>query len=208
MSSPILTLVQFLPFVYLVPFLALMSPSTEPEVVGRNMLIVSIILSGLMVLEYAWNIYFEMRVIWPQFWKSTEAKIFVIVRGLFSRGNRTHDGSTADDSKLVLPRDALLPLIGRLVLDKERFLQESGNDRQLTEVDLDNLEPLEDCDISSARPSDSKVTTAIDFELGVGAEEDIAGGYICDQADDAAVSSCAHTMMSVETGNGSEGSGN
>ncbi|KAJ8581175.1 hypothetical protein M405DRAFT_832986 [Rhizopogon salebrosus TDB-379] len=57
-----------------------MSPSVEPETVAHNILIVSTSLSGLMVLEYAWNIPFEVRVIWPQFRKSAEVKIFVIAR--------------------------------------------------------------------------------------------------------------------------------
>ncbi|OJA14612.1 hypothetical protein AZE42_07959 [Rhizopogon vesiculosus] len=201
-----------------------MSASTELEAVGLNMLIVSTILSGLTVLEYAWNVRFEIRVIWPQLWRSAEAKIFMIVRyvglagqifnvwGFFSHNNRTHGGSTTDDSKLVLPRDALLPLTGRLVLGKARFLQESENDRQLTKVDLDNLEPLEDCDISSAKHSDSKViptklTIVVDSELGVGAEEDIADVCICDWMDNASVSSYAPTIMSMETGSSGEGSG-
>jgi len=58
-----------------------MSLSTEPDV-ARDILTVSTTLTGLMVLEYAWNIRFEMRVIWPQFWKGAEAKIFVIARYL------------------------------------------------------------------------------------------------------------------------------
>jgi len=60
-----------------------MSPSTElePEVLQRNILIVSstylvvymisgdspslATLTGLMILEYTWNIRFERRIIWP-----------------------------------------------------------------------------------------------------------------------------------------------
>ncbi|OJA07508.1 hypothetical protein AZE42_09223 [Rhizopogon vesiculosus] len=342
-----------------------MSPSTEHDAVGRNMLIVSTTLIGLTVLEYAWNIRFEIRVIWPQFWKNPEAKIFVIVRYLGLAGlsvfniwfaNRMASGipsrplacrawyiyeivtmqcllmseellltrrvckmynndkyilgilsifvgaqcavmavaariivptlSSSPTCVLVEPhpaqvyvgaltaavhlcllvmilwrylrgnwpkllhsyikimvRDSVCTLIavsggfiyvtiapmmaqplmsqnlffpvmlffiwfgvGRLILGKERFLQESQN-LQLTEVDLDNLEPLEDCDISSARPSDSKVTIAVDSELGIEAEEDIADGYIYDWVDSASLSNCASTIISMETGNGGESSG-
>ncbi|OAX30913.1 hypothetical protein K503DRAFT_806572 [Rhizopogon vinicolor AM-OR11-026] len=50
-----------------------MSLSTEHGAVERNRLIVSSFnelqpsasLTGLMVLEYTWNIRFEVRVIWP-----------------------------------------------------------------------------------------------------------------------------------------------
>ncbi|OAX37102.1 hypothetical protein K503DRAFT_867100 [Rhizopogon vinicolor AM-OR11-026] len=347
-----------------------MSASTELEAVGLNMLIVSIILSGLTVLEYAWNVRFEIRVIWPQLWKSAEAKIFMIVRYVGLAGqifnvwfvNRMASGvpnhllacrawylyqvvtvqcllmseellltqrickmynnnkyifsillvfvgaqcaAMAVSALILVPgisssptcvivdshpaqiyagatttavhlcllvmilwryfrgnwpeflrsyiknmvRDSVCTLIavsggfflitiaptvdqplmtqnlfflvmlfslwfgtGRLVLGKARFLQESENDSQLTKVDLDNLEPLEDCDISSAKPSDSKaiptkLTIAVDSELGVGAEEDIADVCICDWVDSASVSSYAPTIMSMETGGSGEGSG-
>ncbi|OJA08218.1 hypothetical protein AZE42_12462 [Rhizopogon vesiculosus] len=176
-----------------------MSPSTEPEAVGRNILIVSTTLTGLMVLEYAWNINFEMRVIWPQFWMSAEAKIFVIARYV----------SLAGQIVIIF---SFWFATGRLVLDKERFLQESRNDFQLTEVDLNNLEPLEDSDVSFARPSDSNVlpteaTIAVDSELSIGTEEDLADGCDCDWVDDASLSRCAFTIMSMEVGNDGESSG-
>ena len=74
------------------------------------------------------------------------------------------------------------------------------------------MEPLEDCDISSTRSSDSKaiptkLTIAVGSELGVGAEEDIADGFIYDWVDNASVLSCSPTIICMETSNGSEGSG-
>ncbi|OAX40290.1 hypothetical protein K503DRAFT_855466 [Rhizopogon vinicolor AM-OR11-026] len=344
-----------------------MSPSTEPGAVGRNRLIVSTSLAGLMVLEYAWNIRFEVQVIWPQFRKSAKTKIFMVARyvGLtgqildvwfakrMASGTPTHPltcktwysfhGMTvqcllisvelllvlrackmynnngyvigllcvflgaqcagmAITVRMVVPilspsptcmmveshpgqiyvgaltiasnlcfltvilwrylrsnwpkflrpyveimardsictvivvtgnclvviftplrtqqpqtiRNIIFPLMvfsfwlvaGRLVLNTERFRQEFQNDHELTDVDLDNLEPLEDSDICPAMPSDPKVaqialSITVDSEPGVGTEEDIADERIYDWADDASLRSCAPTM-SMETVNGGE----
>ncbi|OJA12263.1 hypothetical protein AZE42_13177 [Rhizopogon vesiculosus] len=78
-----------------------MSRSIILEAVGSNILIVSsayhslvvsmvfpsfngsqslATLSGLMALEYAWNIRFEVQVVWWRFWKSVEVKISVVAR--------------------------------------------------------------------------------------------------------------------------------
>ncbi|OJA20647.1 hypothetical protein AZE42_10525, partial [Rhizopogon vesiculosus] len=306
-----------------------MSSLTELEGLARNMLIVSTTLTGLTVLEYTWNIGFEMRVIWPKVWKSAEVKIFVIARyvglagqifnvwfvnrmasgiknhplacrawyshqaaimqcllmsvelllmlrvckmykndkyvlgilflfavgqcatmiisarivvpsvsfyptcmtivnshpgriyvglsvppgydtmeiletrlartfALISQNHRprqctdsyfgdialapldacTHGNRITDDRQPSLPRDALLPLADRLVLDKEKFYLAVQNNRELTEVDLDNLEPLDDPDICPVKPSDSKVVPTEAFiafgsESGLEMEEDI-----------------------------------
>ncbi|OJA14900.1 hypothetical protein AZE42_10401 [Rhizopogon vesiculosus] len=330
-----------------------MSPSIEPGAVGRNRLIASSAyqsgclngfsgfnesqslasLSGLMVLEYAWNIRFEVQVIWPQFRKSTEAKIFVVARYVGLTGqildicmtvqcllisvelllilrackmynNNRHVigllcvfigaqcAGMAITVRMIMPilnpsptcmvvesppgqiyvgaqtiasnlcfltvilwryfrsnwpkllrpyveimvrdsictvivvignwlviiftplrtqqpqtiRNIIFPLMvfsfwlvveyrnlwlaGRLVLNTERLRQERRSDRELTDVDLDNLEPLEDSDICPAMPSDPKVaqielSITVDSELGVGTEEDIADERICDWVDDA-----------------------
>ncbi|OAX38305.1 hypothetical protein K503DRAFT_800529 [Rhizopogon vinicolor AM-OR11-026] len=122
---------------------------------------------------------------------------------------RVHRSQTSEN---ILPHVITFSLwfaTGRPVLNKERFLEESQNDFQLTEVDLDNLEPLEDSDVSFARPSDSnvlptKVTTAVDSELGIGTEEDIADRCICDWVDDASLSRCASTIVSMEMDNSGE----
>jgi hypothetical protein len=106
----------------------------------------------------------------------------------------------------------LLYQVGRLVLDKEKFRQQFRNDYELTEVDIDNLEPLDDSDVSRARPSNSKVvqpelSIAVDPELGLDMEGDIADERIYDWVDDASLSGRAPTIMPSETGNGSECSG-
>ncbi|OAX30746.1 hypothetical protein K503DRAFT_778045, partial [Rhizopogon vinicolor AM-OR11-026] len=96
--------------------------------------------------------------------------------------------------------------VGRLVLDKEKFRQQFQNDYELTEVDIDNLEPLDDSDVYPTRPFNSKVTElsiAVDPELGLGIlEGDIADECIYDWVDDASPSSFAPTIMPSETGNG------
>ncbi|OJA12938.1 hypothetical protein AZE42_11024 [Rhizopogon vesiculosus] len=100
--------------------------------------------------------------------------------------------------------------VGRLVLDKEKFRQQFQNDYELTEVDIDNLEPFDDSDVYPARPFNSKVTElsiVAGPELGVGIEGDIADERIYDWVDDASPSSFAPTIMSSETGNGGECSG-
>ncbi|KAG2364298.1 hypothetical protein BDR07DRAFT_1459752, partial [Suillus spraguei] len=33
-----------------------------------------------MVLEYIWFLSDEVRLVWPRFWKTTEAKIYVVTR--------------------------------------------------------------------------------------------------------------------------------
>ncbi|OJA09167.1 hypothetical protein AZE42_13015 [Rhizopogon vesiculosus] len=97
--------------------------------------------------------------------------------------------------------------VGRLVLDKEKFRQQFKNDYGLTEVDMDNLEPLGDFDVCPARPSNSKVeqielSIAVDSGLGLGMEGDIADERIYDWVDDTQLSGCAPTVMPSETGNG------
>ncbi|OAX33763.1 hypothetical protein K503DRAFT_859599 [Rhizopogon vinicolor AM-OR11-026] len=338
-----------------------MSLSTEHGAVERIRLIASTSLTGLMVLEYTWNIRFEVRVIWPQFWKSAEAKIFVIARymglagqifnvwfasrmasgipthplvcrvcysfhgitiqcllmsvelllillackmynndrfvlgllyalvgvqwagmaitvrllvsdlrpsptcALESNSSQIYVGASAIATNfcflavilwryfrvkwpeilcsylkimvrnsicavilvtgnflvlILTPMEVHTPVrgiffpvmifsfwfaVGRLVLDKEKFRQQFQNDYELTEVDIDNLEPLDDSDVYPARPFDSKVTElsiAVDPELGVGIEGDIADERIYDWVNDASPSSFALTIMPMETGNG------
>jgi len=345
-----------------------MSPSVGPEAVARNILIVSTMLTGLMVLEYAWNIRFEVRVIWPRVRKSAEAKLFVIARyvGLpgqifnvlaagrmvtgipnhplvckawhwyqaatiqtllmsvelllmlqvcklynndkfvlftlfafaiaqctamgisarmvipdlgsspicmvvesppgqiylgasniaihlcllamilwrYSRGNwseplcsylkiAVRDSTcaviavTGSFVFVAIPagvlqsqtsRNIIFPVVffslwfaaGRLVLDKEKFCQESQNDLRVTEMDLDDPGP-DDFDVCPARSSDSKVmptraSVAVDSELGVVLEEDITDEHLCDCVDDASLSSCAPTILRMEMGGGGENS--
>ncbi|OAX32022.1 hypothetical protein K503DRAFT_805590 [Rhizopogon vinicolor AM-OR11-026] len=344
-----------------------MSLSTEHNV-ARDVLTINTTLAGLMVLEYAWNIRFEMRVIWPQFWKGAEAKIFVVARYLGLAGeifnvwfaSRMASGipnhplacrawysyhaatvqcllmsvelllmrrvckmynndryiigilhlfaiaqcaGMAISAWMVVPglspsptcvmveshpgqiylgastivinlcllamilwryfrgnwqeplcsyfkitvRDSICTVItvtgifmfmvlepigvhlsqtsknihfqlilfslwfatGRLVLDKERFFHELQNNNELTEVDLDDLEPPDDSDdLCPARPSNSEVVPtdvaiAFNSESGVGTEEDITDERLCDLVDDALLSRCA---MCMQTGNGVEGS--
>ncbi|OJA11772.1 hypothetical protein AZE42_11614 [Rhizopogon vesiculosus] len=98
---------------------------------------------------------------------------------------------------------------GRLVLDKERFRQRSQNNREFTEVDLDDLGP--DLDVSPMRLSNSKalptvVSITVDFEPGVGKAEDIANERLYDWAD-ASLSSCVSSIMPMDIGNCVEGSG-
>jgi hypothetical protein len=92
---------------------------------------------------------------------------------------------------------------GRLVIDKEKLCQESQNNYELTEVDLDNLEPIEDPNMYDTKPSNSKVATAkvsisVDSESGVGTED------ITDY--DASLSSDTFTILHMETRNSGEGS--
>ncbi|KAG2346118.1 hypothetical protein BDR05DRAFT_1057758 [Suillus weaverae] len=55
-----------------------MSPSIDP--VARNITIITTILTVLMVLEYFLFLADEIRLVWPRFWKTTEAKIYVVTR--------------------------------------------------------------------------------------------------------------------------------
>jgi len=55
-----------------------MPPSTEA--IERNVLIVSSFLTGLMMMEYFWNFWFEVNIIWPRIRKNAEAMIYVISR--------------------------------------------------------------------------------------------------------------------------------
>lgn len=55
-----------------------MSSSIDP--VARNIAILTTTLTTLMVLEYLWFLSDEVRLIWPRFWKTTEAKIYVVTR--------------------------------------------------------------------------------------------------------------------------------
>jgi len=102
--------------------------------------------------------------------------------------------------------------VGRLVLGKEKFRQQFQNDYELTEVDFDNLEPLDHSDVYPTRSCNTKVvrtelSIAVDPELGLGIEGDIADERIYDWVDDASISGRAPTIMPSETGNGGECSG-
>ncbi|KAG1782673.1 hypothetical protein EV702DRAFT_395566 [Suillus placidus] len=55
-----------------------MSPSIDP--VARNITIITTTLTALMVLEYLLFLSDEIRLVWPRFWKTTEAKIYVVTR--------------------------------------------------------------------------------------------------------------------------------
>jgi hypothetical protein len=79
---------------------------------------------------------------------------------------------------------------GRLVLDKERFRQQFQDDCELTEVDLDNLEILDEPDVCHARPYDStvarnKILTTVNSKSSLGTEEDITDERPRDSVDDA-----------------------
>jgi hypothetical protein len=103
----------------------------------------------------------------------------------------------------------LLYQVGRLVLDKEKFRQQFQNDYELTEVDIDNLEPL-DADVYPAKSFNSKaaeLSIAVDPELGVGMEGDITDEHIYDWVDGTSPSSFAPTIMPMEAGGGDECSG-
>ncbi|KAG1816540.1 uncharacterized protein BJ212DRAFT_195513 [Suillus subaureus] len=55
-----------------------MSPSIDP--VARNITILTTTLTGLMVLEYFWFLSDEIKLVWPRFWKTAEATIYVMTR--------------------------------------------------------------------------------------------------------------------------------
>lgn len=55
-----------------------MSPSIDP--VARNITIITTTLTALMVLEYGLSFSDEIQLVWPRFWKTTEAKIYVVTR--------------------------------------------------------------------------------------------------------------------------------
>ncbi|OAX38241.1 hypothetical protein K503DRAFT_770684 [Rhizopogon vinicolor AM-OR11-026] len=347
-----------------------MSHSVEPEAVALSILIVTTTLSGLMVLEYAWNIRFEVQVIWRRFWKSAEVKVFVVARyvglagqifnvwfasrmasgipsspaacrvwfmyqtiaiqsltmsveallilrvckmynndkyilGILSVFGGAQCAGMGISALMVVPslgssptctvigthpgqiyvgvstvamhlcilamilwryfrgnwqeplrsyfkimvRDSICAAIavtgcflfltlvpiglsqsaaqtsenilfhvmvcsfwfaaGRLVLDKERFRQQSRNNREFTEVDLEDLGS--DSDVSPARLSNSKavpieVSIAADFEPGVGKEKDIADERLYDWAD-TSLSRCVSSIMHMDIGSRVEGSG-
>ncbi|KAG2098287.1 uncharacterized protein F5147DRAFT_714429 [Suillus discolor] len=48
--------------------------------VARNIAILTTTLTALMVLEYLWFVTEEIRLVWPRFWKTTEAKLYVVIR--------------------------------------------------------------------------------------------------------------------------------
>ncbi|KAG2113910.1 uncharacterized protein F5147DRAFT_834866 [Suillus discolor] len=48
--------------------------------VARNIVIITTTLSTLMVIEYIWSFTDEIRLVWPRFLKTTEAKIYVVTR--------------------------------------------------------------------------------------------------------------------------------
>ncbi|KAG1845903.1 hypothetical protein DFJ58DRAFT_800229 [Suillus subalutaceus] len=53
-------------------------PSVDP--IARNIAIMTTIFTGLMVSEYMWSLSDETRLVWPRFWKTIEAKNFVVIR--------------------------------------------------------------------------------------------------------------------------------
>lgn len=55
-----------------------MSPSIDP--VARNIVIITTTLTALMALEYIYFFLDEVRLVWPRFRKTTEAKIYVMTR--------------------------------------------------------------------------------------------------------------------------------
>lgn len=57
----------------------MLSPSII-DPVARNIVILSTTLTALMVLEYIWFFTDEVRLVWPRFLKTTEAKIYVVTR--------------------------------------------------------------------------------------------------------------------------------
>jgi hypothetical protein len=87
---------------------------------------------------------------------------------------------------------------GRLVIDKEL---ESQSNFELTEVDLDNLEPNEDPNVYDAKPSDSKVATA---KVSISVDSEPRTEDITDY--DASLSRDSFTIVHMETRNGGEGS--
>ncbi|KAG1897172.1 uncharacterized protein F5891DRAFT_1050754 [Suillus fuscotomentosus] len=48
--------------------------------VARNIAILTTTLTAFMVLEYFWFIKEEIRLVWPRFLKTTEAKVYVVIR--------------------------------------------------------------------------------------------------------------------------------
>ncbi|KAG1874279.1 hypothetical protein F4604DRAFT_735814 [Suillus subluteus] len=52
-------------------------PSVDP--IARNIAIMTTIFTGLMVSEYMWSLSDETRLVWPRFWKTIEAKNFVVI---------------------------------------------------------------------------------------------------------------------------------
>ncbi|OAX32023.1 hypothetical protein K503DRAFT_777081 [Rhizopogon vinicolor AM-OR11-026] len=56
-------------------------------------------------------------------------------------------------------------------------------------------------------PTPTEVSIAINFESGLGAEEDIADKRICDWGNYASLSNCVPNVMRMDTGNDDEGSG-
>ncbi|KAG2055162.1 hypothetical protein BDR06DRAFT_1020411 [Suillus hirtellus] len=65
----------------------MLSPSIV-DPVARNIVILTSTLTALMVLEYIWSFTDEVRLVWPRFLKTTEAKIYVVTRyaGLAGQG--------------------------------------------------------------------------------------------------------------------------
>jgi len=101
--------------------------------------------------------------------------------------------------------------VGRLVLDKERSRQESRDDpdSDLTDIDLDELEPADNLDVCPVRLSDSKVApteVSTDSKSGSRTEVDIADECIYDWVDDASLSSCVPSILRTDMGNPEEGS--
>lgn len=48
--------------------------------VARNIAIITTTLTAFMVLEYIWFLSDEIRLVWPRFWKTTEAKMYMVTR--------------------------------------------------------------------------------------------------------------------------------
>ena len=75
---------------------------------------------------------------------------------------------------------------GRLVLHKEKFRQEFKDDLEITEVNLDQLEPSDNFDVpatsSNSKVVPTEVVIAVDYESRVGMTEDIAEERVGDDA--------------------------
>jgi hypothetical protein len=54
--------------------------STTIDPVARNIAIITTTLTAFMVFEYFWFLSDEIRLVWPRFWKTTEAKMYVVTR--------------------------------------------------------------------------------------------------------------------------------
>lgn len=53
---------------------------SDPSTVAHKIFILTTVLAAFVVLEYLWCLSNEIKLIWPQFRKNTEAKIFMLTR--------------------------------------------------------------------------------------------------------------------------------